>query len=142
MQVSSRAMTYQPTENFQFKNDDFQASKLDPLKNERLHPGYCDGSVQTSRDCSIFAQCVYNSKMSGEYWDDITLGMDIEIDNEEYSSDIREFDDENEQIDDGGDGEAAAAAADMPRGYQHEPEPGPRQAEAGDLDAMAGLRLA
>ena len=80
--------------------------------------------------------------MSGEYWDDITLGMDIEIDDEEYSSDIGEFDDENEQIDDGGDGEAAAAAADMPRGYQHEPEPRPRQAEAGDLDAMAGLRLA
>ena len=62
MQVSSRAMTYQPTENFQFKNEDFhQASKLDPLKNERLHPGYCDGSVQTSRDCSIFARFVYNS---------------------------------------------------------------------------------
>ena len=64
--------------------------------------------------------------MSGEYCDDdITLGMDIEIDDEEYSSDIGEFDDENEQIDDRGDGEAAAAAAaaDAPRGYQHEPEP-------------------
>ena len=67
--------------------------------------------------------------MSGEYCDDdITLGMDIEID-EEYSSDIEEFDNENEQIDDRGDGEAAAAAAaaDAPRGYQHEPEP--RRAE-------------
>ena len=55
--------------------------------------------------------------MSGEYCDeDVTLDMDIEINDEECDSDsdsdideddgeIGEFYDENEQIDDGGDGE-------------------------------------